>query len=48
MNRELALACGFLFAACLVFGAVAWMALNYIESDIDRFSRWVSGMDGSC
>lgn len=43
VNRDLAITVGFLFAACLMFGAVAWMALNYIESDLDRFARWASG-----
>ena len=45
VNRELAIAVGFLFAACLVFGLMAWMAMNYVESDIERFHRWVAGLD---
>ena len=46
VNRELAISVGFLLAACILFGAVAWMALNYIESDIERFSKWATGLEG--
>ena len=42
INRELAIACGFLLAACLIFGTITWMSLNYIESDIDRFSAYLA------
>jgi hypothetical protein len=45
VNRDLALAAGFLFAACLVFAALAWMAMNYVESDLERFHRWVAGLE---
>jgi hypothetical protein len=45
VNRELAMMAGFLFAVTLFFGALAWIALNYIESDVDRFSRWASGLE---
>lgn len=31
---------GFLLAVALFFGAIAWVALNYIESDLDRFHEW--------
>jgi hypothetical protein len=45
VERDLAIAVGFLFAACCLFGAVAWMALNYIESDLDRFAAWAADKD---
>lgn len=45
VNRELAVMTGFLFAVSLLFGAIAWMALNYIESDLDRFAQWASSKD---
>lgn len=40
-GRESAVLVGFLLACCLIFGAIAWMALNYIESDVDRFVHWI-------
>lgn len=45
VNRELAIMVGFLFAACLVFGFMAWTAMNYVESDIDRFHRWIAELE---
>jgi hypothetical protein len=33
--------CGFLLAACLILAFVAWVAMNYVEDDIERFHRWV-------
>lgn len=32
---------GFLLCVCLITGAVAWVAMNYVESDVDRFMDWV-------
>lgn len=43
-SRELAIALGFLLAACVLFGAVTWVALNYVESDLERFHRWIAGL----
>jgi ATP/ADP translocase len=43
-NRELAIAVGFLLAACVLFGVVTWVALNYVESDLERFSKWIAGL----
>ncbi len=43
VNKDLAMMAGFLFAVALFFGALAWMALNYIESDLDRFASWAAG-----
>jgi hypothetical protein len=44
-NKDLAVLVGFLFAACLAFGLIAWCALNFIESDIDRFHDWAAGKE---
>jgi len=41
VNKELALVCGFLFAVCLLFGAIAWVAMNYLEDDLDGFARFI-------
>lgn len=41
VNKELALMCGFLFAACLLFGTIAWVAMNYLEDDLEGFTRYV-------
>ena len=41
VNKELALMCGLLFAACLLFGTIAWVAMNYLEDDLEGFTRYV-------
>jgi hypothetical protein len=41
METDLAIVCGFLLAACFLLGLVAWVAMNYVEDDLERFHRWV-------
>jgi quinol-cytochrome oxidoreductase complex cytochrome b subunit len=44
VNQDLAIMVGFLLATCLLFAVVAWVAMNYVESDMERFQSWVHGL----
>lgn len=41
LHTDLSIMVGLLLAVCLVLGWVAWVAMNYVEDDLERFHRWV-------
>lgn len=41
MSTEAAVTIGMLLGFAIVFGVVAWVAMDFIEADLERFRSWL-------
>ena len=46
INKVLLGACGFLLAAAILCGVIAWMAMDFIDMDIDNITKKIDKVTG--